>query len=339
MYFIKKGLVAVLATDNKTVIAYMSEGSYFGEIGCLLSGTRSCYIKAKSPCVLMAISKENLIEVLEKNPEANRFLKAVGRQRMLTTDPEDISKGESDNTSESDPFKSAMGPILEAHTFNNHQSVSAKSIRHSLTADMEISGFQKFLRGISYTKFYPSSEDYVIIPFSILYTTWMFLLISACAYTYFIVPFSLAYEVPLNKFWLIPIDVAALLIFAGDILISVRIALNKDKEVTLDKEEIFKDYIDTRFLLDFISMIPLDYILWSLGASWEVMAYARFIRFFKFVKIADYITIIRKHTNFKIALFTLFLLSIAFLLIAHMMGCMYFFIGRHEVYKGRRYDK
>jgi CRP-like cAMP-binding protein len=42
MYFIKYGIVQVLATDNKTSIAYMSEGTYFGEIGVLLSQKRSC---------------------------------------------------------------------------------------------------------------------------------------------------------------------------------------------------------------------------------------------------------------------------------------------------------
>jgi CRP-like cAMP-binding protein len=37
MYFIKSGIVQVLATDNKTIIAFMSEGTYFGEIGILLT--------------------------------------------------------------------------------------------------------------------------------------------------------------------------------------------------------------------------------------------------------------------------------------------------------------
>lgn len=41
MYFIKNGLVEVQATDNQTIIAYLSEGGYFGEIGLLLTGTRS----------------------------------------------------------------------------------------------------------------------------------------------------------------------------------------------------------------------------------------------------------------------------------------------------------
>jgi CRP-like cAMP-binding protein len=37
MYFIKSGIVQVLATDNKTIIAFMTEGTYFGEIGLLIT--------------------------------------------------------------------------------------------------------------------------------------------------------------------------------------------------------------------------------------------------------------------------------------------------------------
>ena len=44
MYFIKSGIVQVLATDNKTIIAFMSEGTYFGEIGILLTQKRTCSI-------------------------------------------------------------------------------------------------------------------------------------------------------------------------------------------------------------------------------------------------------------------------------------------------------
>ena len=37
MYFVKSGIVKVFASDDKTVIAYMSEGTYFGEVGVLLT--------------------------------------------------------------------------------------------------------------------------------------------------------------------------------------------------------------------------------------------------------------------------------------------------------------
>ena len=44
MYFIKSGIIQVLATDNKTILAFMSDGTYFGEIGILLTQKRTCSI-------------------------------------------------------------------------------------------------------------------------------------------------------------------------------------------------------------------------------------------------------------------------------------------------------
>jgi len=60
MYFVKSGIVSVISTDNKTVIAYMSEGTYFGEIGVLLTQKRSCFVKSKTVCVFFTISSEDL---------------------------------------------------------------------------------------------------------------------------------------------------------------------------------------------------------------------------------------------------------------------------------------
>jgi CRP-like cAMP-binding protein len=41
MYFIRKGIVKIIANDNHTVIALMNEGSYFGEIGILITKKRT----------------------------------------------------------------------------------------------------------------------------------------------------------------------------------------------------------------------------------------------------------------------------------------------------------
>jgi hypothetical protein len=57
------------------------------------------------------------------------------------------------------------------------------------------------------------------------------------------------------------------------------------------------------------------------------------------LKICDYVAVFRKHSNAKMALFTLFLMFWIYLVIAHMMGCVYIFIGRHEAGLGSRYDR
>lgn len=68
MYFIKSGIVQVMATDNQTIIAFMSEGSYFGEIGVLLTKKRTCFVKARTDCVFFTIKGDDLIHALETFP-------------------------------------------------------------------------------------------------------------------------------------------------------------------------------------------------------------------------------------------------------------------------------
>ena len=92
-------------------------------------------------------------------------------------------------------------------------------------------------------------------------------MVLACVYTYFIVPFSLAYEYDVTKWWLLIVDVLSLILFVMDIPISSRIAINKKYEVTLDTREIMADYLDSWLALDVIAILPVDYLLIPLGAS------------------------------------------------------------------------
>lgn len=82
IYFIKNGIVQIIATDNKTCLAYMSEGTYFGEIGVLLTEKRTCYVKSKTVCVFFTIGKDDIKTALEGFPVQDKFLKSVARQRL-----------------------------------------------------------------------------------------------------------------------------------------------------------------------------------------------------------------------------------------------------------------
>mmetsp|Transcript_11523 Transcript_11523/g.9972 ORF Transcript_11523/g.9972 Transcript_11523/m.9972 type:complete len:97 (+) Transcript_11523:145-435(+) len=53
MYFIQKGSVKIVATDNTTKIAVLKEGSFFGEIGLLSeSRRRTVTVISKTVCVI-----------------------------------------------------------------------------------------------------------------------------------------------------------------------------------------------------------------------------------------------------------------------------------------------
>ena len=64
-YFIKKGKVEIIATDNSTRIAILEEGAYFGEIGLLLTKNCTTTVKALTNCILATLDKnifDNLME-------------------------------------------------------------------------------------------------------------------------------------------------------------------------------------------------------------------------------------------------------------------------------------
>ena len=84
----------MMANDNKTMIAFLTAGSYFGEIGVLLQKKRSSTVASRTTTILYAISKPDLLRVLENWPKHKKFLRAVGRQRLNKSSPKDIDKKE-----------------------------------------------------------------------------------------------------------------------------------------------------------------------------------------------------------------------------------------------------
>ena len=90
MYFIQNGSLEVLASDNLTTIALIGDGSYFGEIGVLITGKRSASVRSISNCMIYSVNEDDLLNILREFPEQEKFLRAVGFQRLNTTDASDI---------------------------------------------------------------------------------------------------------------------------------------------------------------------------------------------------------------------------------------------------------
>jgi CRP-like cAMP-binding protein len=60
----------------------MSKGAFFGEIGCLLTGKRSCSVIARTTTILRVIKKDHLIAILEDYPSQYDYLKKIANQRL-----------------------------------------------------------------------------------------------------------------------------------------------------------------------------------------------------------------------------------------------------------------
>ena len=64
MFFVVKGIVEVYASDNQTVLSVLGEGAFFGEIGILVTGARTCSVKAKTSCLFYIIDKKDFVPIL-----------------------------------------------------------------------------------------------------------------------------------------------------------------------------------------------------------------------------------------------------------------------------------
>jgi CRP-like cAMP-binding protein len=58
---------------------YFGKGSYFGEIGVLLTGKRSVSVRSKSNSVIYYINKADLLKLLEMFPDQKNFLVEVAK--------------------------------------------------------------------------------------------------------------------------------------------------------------------------------------------------------------------------------------------------------------------
>ena len=76
-YFVKKGKIEVISSDNNTRIAILEEGAYFGEIGLLFGGKRTVTVKALSNCILSCLNKDKFDIIMDNFPDQKNFLKKV----------------------------------------------------------------------------------------------------------------------------------------------------------------------------------------------------------------------------------------------------------------------
>ena len=318
MYFISKGLVSVIATDNTTLIASLNEGSYFGEIGILITNIRTVSIKALALCLFYTIRKDDLLKILDLYPDQMAFLMAVAKQRMLTTNPEDLIE---DLDSNFNGICDEINPLNKVPLNSNNLAVNSANtkIKWNMTRD------------------FPKSKKFIIIPFSQFYYIWIFFVTLAWIYNLFFVPFAIAFEYQF-EFYNSPIDALSLLIYTLDIFFTIKTAFNNKFEITLDMNEISSDYIRSRFIFDTIWIIPFDYIFTIFTADEQIISFWRLNRLIKMYKLLDYLKVWRKYYLGKRSFWYIIIMILVFIYLAHLNACIFYFIGKYEVKRHDRFD-
>jgi cAMP-binding proteins - catabolite gene activator and regulatory subunit of cAMP-dependent protein kinases len=90
MFFIQRGEVQVLATDEKTPIALLREGAFFGEIGLILTARRTVTVRATKLTLLQVLSRDDFEELSSVFRGEYNYIKKVAKQRVKIKDPEDL---------------------------------------------------------------------------------------------------------------------------------------------------------------------------------------------------------------------------------------------------------
>ena len=241
MYFINKGLVEILATDEHNQIALLDDGCYFGEIGILFNCCRTVSVKAIISTVLARISKEDLLSILINFPEHSEFLMQVARQRMKTCKKEDIDLAYDlveDNYSSSDSDKSG----------------ELETPQYYAPAEHDYKSFILRLFTVPHSKSRKGSVR--IDPLSWFFYFWAILL--CCAYTgcLYVIPYSIAFS---PNYILLAIDLGSYIIFLLDIIINYNSSIITEyRDYIQDKDAIHKVIFNDYFILDILAIIPSD---------------------------------------------------------------------------------
>ncbi|KAI9781314.1 MAG: hypothetical protein M1839_006107 [Geoglossum umbratile] len=82
MYWLVRGAVAVTSRDGESTYAELKPGAFFGEIGILMDIPRTATIIARSRCLLVVLSKEDLTKELPKFPEVEQAIRDEAQERL-----------------------------------------------------------------------------------------------------------------------------------------------------------------------------------------------------------------------------------------------------------------
>lgn len=82
MYFISRGTVEVIAANQQTLLATLTDGDFIGEIALLWSQPRTASVRAVDYCDLYALDKETFERILGHYPDFAAHIQEIAKQRQ-----------------------------------------------------------------------------------------------------------------------------------------------------------------------------------------------------------------------------------------------------------------
>ena len=82
MFFVNQGTLSVLSPDEKTTVATLGDGDFFGEIALLHEQPRMATIKALACCEVYVLDKPGFDTVMANHPEFADQMKQIAAERL-----------------------------------------------------------------------------------------------------------------------------------------------------------------------------------------------------------------------------------------------------------------
>ncbi len=82
LYIISSGVVVVTRSDSDEPIAELRDGDFFGEMALLGDQKRTATVKARTPSTLLRLTRKDVLELAEEDPELKRRLEEAQQSRL-----------------------------------------------------------------------------------------------------------------------------------------------------------------------------------------------------------------------------------------------------------------
>ncbi|CAB3397957.1 unnamed protein product [Caenorhabditis bovis] len=180
----------------------------------------------------------------------------------------------------------------------------------------------------------PKTSPHIILHYSSFKTIWDWSILALTFYTAFMVPFNIAFKNRENTGG--GIDSVALMdsivdvIFFADILLNFHTTfVGPGGEVVIEPSVIRQNYLKSWFLIDLLSCLPYDIFYMfkrddeRIGSLFSALKVVRLLRLGRVARKLD------NYLEYGAA--TLLLLLCAYVIVAHWLACVWFWIGDSEV--------
>ena len=181
---------------------------------------------------------------------------------------------------------------------------------------------------------------YIVPPDSMLKTRINLFVAVLILYSVVVIPFRLGFDVPSTGGWYV-FDWACDVGFLIDIVVNFRTAyMDHNGVIETRPAQIASQYLRTWFLIDFVSTIPIDYIIEKAHGgggqtlrALKLVRVLRLVRLLKLARLGKLVALLEEEYNVNPVLLRYIRLLVQVYFIAHLMACFWFYVtlsGRHR---------